>query len=155
MAPLLLGCDPSEVGVECAVDVGRPLRLLLYDKARGGLGLAAELHRHLPALLAAARERMRSCDCARGCICCTHSPFCTHYNGRQDKNAGVALIDALLRQDEPGDDGGGGGGDGGGGGEGEPEALAGTVDDAAPNSRQAVICMPCAEGEAALGRFEL
>eukprot|EP00302_Diacronema_sp_CCMP2436_P013162 CAMPEP_0179858198 /NCGR_PEP_ID=MMETSP0982-20121206/12230_1 /TAXON_ID=483367 /ORGANISM="non described non described, Strain CCMP 2436" /LENGTH=519 /DNA_ID=CAMNT_0021744917 /DNA_START=282 /DNA_END=1842 /DNA_ORIENTATION=+ len=109
LLPLVIGCDAAEVGVECpdtASPMSRhyPLRLLFFDRARGGLGIAAEIHRRLPELLRAACEHMRACGCEDGCVCCTHSAFCLEYNARTDKRAGLMILEALLASSAPAGD---------------------------------------------------
>ena len=102
---------------------------------------------------------MRGCECTRGCVCCTHSPSCTQYNGRQDKVAALALIDALLREDDEPAGARGGDGDSGGASDGAVDvaALRAADGDAdATSDALATLCVPCAEVEpSGLGRFEL
>lgn len=105
MLPLVIGCEPAEVGVECppsASDMSRhfPLRLLLFDKGRGGLGIAKEVYTRMAAILRATHAHLQACGCSKGCVCCTHSPFCTEYNARQDKEAAVLILEALCPPSE-------------------------------------------------------
>ena len=91
-------CDHADLGCQCTRRKGdaHAGRLLLFERRRGGLGVAKALLDELPALLAAARSRLRHCPCADGCPACVHMPGCGEYNEGLDKRAALRILAALL-----------------------------------------------------------
>ncbi len=112
LASLLLMCDVRDMGVVIGDRskewFSRPMRpgqpaepppeefqptIFLYDQYSGGIGLAEALHERVPALLAGARDRIRSCLCAAGCPSCVGPRTST---GPQNKENALKLVVALL-----------------------------------------------------------
>ncbi len=76
VAPLLLRCQPQDLGVSAQVrspHFRRPA-IFLYDAVRGGVGLSELLFQGHRALFAAALEVVAHCACARGCPACVGPP---------------------------------------------------------------------------------
>ncbi|XBI43427.1 hypothetical protein VPH35_108198 [Triticum aestivum] len=107
--PLHMMCGSGDLGTEC-VDpqetrkrdddrVVVPDRILLYDKHRGGIGLAAQARTLFGDLLAAALELVSACGCRNsdGCPNCVQSFACRDTNKNLDKEAAVALLKDLIQ----------------------------------------------------------
>ncbi|MFN2483329.1 MAG: DEAD/DEAH box helicase [Candidatus Limnocylindria bacterium] len=95
VAPLLLMCDPRDVGVLGQVQApftGRPT-LYLYDGVPGGVGLAERLFELLDELLAACRQMAADCECESGCPSCVGPMAEVGVGG---KSATVDLLGALT-----------------------------------------------------------
>ncbi len=73
--------------------------VFLYDGHPGGVGLAASLFERVEALLEAALERIRDCECEEGCPACVHSPRCGSGNRPIDKQASIQVLRLLLALD--------------------------------------------------------
>jgi DEAD/DEAH box helicase domain-containing protein len=77
MAPAFLMCDIRDLGIAERVrdpHFGQPT-LYLFDHYPGGTGLAEGLSGILPAVLAAASERLGACPCSDGCPSCIGVDF--------------------------------------------------------------------------------
>lgn len=72
VAPIFLLCDQNDIGVSQRLrDPHFGLgALYFYDRAPGGTGLAEGFSSTFPAILAAASERLSSCECKAGCPSC-------------------------------------------------------------------------------------
>jgi len=73
LAPLLLMCDPADLGRHS--DPASPLAeghpvVLLYENIPGGVGFSAQLFERQAELLAMAAERLATCTCVDGCPSC-------------------------------------------------------------------------------------
>jgi DEAD/DEAH box helicase domain-containing protein len=72
LAPLLLMCDPHDLGL--AVEVRSPHTerptIYLFDMTPGGVGFSERLFRSTDALFERAREHLASCPCDTGCPSC-------------------------------------------------------------------------------------
>ena len=95
-------CDAADLGCQCTRRPGdsQADRLLLFERRRGGVGLAGRLLGTLPALLRAAQARLEGCACAEGCPACVHKPQCGEYNEGLDKEAARLLLRWLLQREE-------------------------------------------------------
>jgi DEAD/DEAH box helicase domain-containing protein len=72
LIPLLLMCDPSDVGIQTDVQdpqTGLPT-LFIVDSIPGGAGLSEEVPSLFGELLARAAELVRDCGCVAGCPSC-------------------------------------------------------------------------------------
>ena len=103
LAPLAAQCDAADVGCQCT---RRPAdahadRLLLFERRRGGVGLAGRLLGALPPLLRAAQSRLDASDCEDGCPACEHMAGCGEYNQGLDKEAARLLLGWLVQREEP------------------------------------------------------
>ncbi|RMF40418.1 MAG: DUF1998 domain-containing protein [Anaerolineae bacterium] len=96
LAPLLLMCDPSDLGrhtdPKSPLGDGQPV-VLLYENIPGGLGFSAQLFARQAELLAMARQRLAECTCSDGCPSCTGPGGEEGSGGRQET---AALVEALL-----------------------------------------------------------
>lgn len=73
LAPLLVMCDPTDLGA--TYDVAAPYAnglpaILIYEQTPGGTGLAEELMLQHRQLLRLTEQRLRECACERGCPSC-------------------------------------------------------------------------------------
>jgi len=105
-AHALLAAAPSHVLCEPAVDVTcehpnafqqrpKPLRLVLFDRWAGGVGVCRALFEcGVGALLGTALGAVRGCDCGIGCPSCVHDRGCAEFNSVIDKAAGARVLAA-------------------------------------------------------------
>ncbi|MBI1756714.1 MAG: DEAD/DEAH box helicase [Fimbriimonas ginsengisoli] len=98
VAPLLAGCDRSDVGSAwygAFPGLAGPA-LFVFDRAPGGVGLAERLFEDLPAWVAGARQLLAGCRCEDGCPGCLLSSSCNVANQNLDKRAAVRLLSCLA-----------------------------------------------------------
>jgi len=92
LAPLLLMCDPGDLGrhshPRSPLAAGQPA-VLLYERIPGGLGFSTQLFERYTELLAMARQRIAECPCEDGCPSCTGP-------GGEDGSGGKAAAGAML-----------------------------------------------------------
>jgi DEAD/DEAH box helicase domain-containing protein len=77
IAPAFLMCDPRDLGLAERVrdpHFGVPA-FYIFDRYPGGTGLAEGLGASLPAVIAAAADRLASCPCTDGCPSCIGVDF--------------------------------------------------------------------------------
>jgi DEAD/DEAH box helicase domain-containing protein len=85
VAPLYLRCQAADLGLSAQVrspHFRRPA-IVLYDRTQGGVGLAElcfDAHREV---LAAARDVLAGCTCARGCPACIGPPESAGLRGKE------------------------------------------------------------------------
>lgn len=118
LAPMEVRCDPSDLSCQHTRRDGDLHRdkLLLFETARGGTGLAQRLGPALGRLLRAAEKVVSECGCAEGCHGCIVSGSC--YEEGLDKAAAKEILTYLVQGGRM-DGLGGGGGGGSSAGEGE------------------------------------
>ncbi|GAB4524556.1 MAG: hypothetical protein Fur0018_08220 [Anaerolineales bacterium] len=96
LAPLLLMCDPTDLGrhsdPKSPLGDGQPV-VLLYENIPGGLGFSAQLFERQAELLRMARQRLAECTCSDGCPSCTGPGGEEGSGGRRET---AALVEALL-----------------------------------------------------------
>ena len=96
LAPLFVMCDPSDLAA--IFDIASPHTKLptitLYEMTPGGTGLCEELMLHHIALLNMAAQRLRECDCERGCPACA-GPI-SEEQMRNVKQDTLTLVEALI-----------------------------------------------------------
>ena len=79
----------------------KELRLLIYDAAVGGTGLAWQAYQRVQELLAAAVELLLECPCTNGCPSCVYTSESGCYNEAVCKrSAAVVLSDLAERMGE-------------------------------------------------------
>ena len=126
LAPMEVRCDPSDLSCQHTRRDGDLHRdkLLLFETARGGTGLAQRLGPALGRLLKAAHKVVSECGCAEGCHGCIVLGSC--YEEGLDKEAAKEILTYLVQ----GGSGAGGerkgesvGRDGGGGKEAPVEEM--------------------------------
>ncbi len=96
--PLFVLCDRADLGTECPGPRGapRPARVIVYDVAKGGVGLSRAAFDAARPLLQAALDLLRACPCDNGCMRCCYDPACTELNIVMDKAGGVLLLASVL-----------------------------------------------------------
>jgi DEAD/DEAH box helicase domain-containing protein len=95
-------CDPRDLRASLDVyaregdgdDARRAPALYLYESVPGGVGLAAEVHRRHPELLARTLRLVASCPCPDGCPACV-SPG-PEVGPLSRKAFSLALLNALV-----------------------------------------------------------
>ena len=104
LLPLVASCDRWDVGgvsADLHPATGQ-LTVFVYDGHDGGAGFAERGFAVARPWLAATARAIESCGCAAGCPSCIQSPKCGNGNSPLDKAGAVALLDCLLRGDQPG-----------------------------------------------------
>ena len=98
MLPLHVLCDRNDIGG--IADPWHPgtqaPTVFVYDGYSGGIGLCKKAFAVIGKLLTETLTAVRGCQCERGCPSCVHSPKCGSGNRPIDKNAAVALLDAMI-----------------------------------------------------------
>ena len=98
--PLFVKCERCDVGTECASPFSthaRPLRLIIYDRNPGGVGIARAAFEAAGGVLRAALALMEQCQCSHGCMKCIHDGKCAEYNVVLDKAAAIVVLREALR----------------------------------------------------------
>jgi len=96
LAPLELFCEPSDWSCQHTrrdTDLNR-LKLLLFETARGGMGLSTQMAGALGKLLRSAQKIVSKCPCENGCLECILLPSC--YEDGLDKEAANIILQALV-----------------------------------------------------------
>ena len=98
LAPLVVTCDPRDLGCQCTRREGDVNRyyLLLFETSRGGLGIVDKLADRWMNLLKSAYEIISKCGCKDGCLSCIHCPSCGQYNHGLDKAGAILVLSKLL-----------------------------------------------------------
>ena len=93
LAPLLLMCDPADLGLyadfQSPLSDGRPT-VLLYEQIPAGIGFSRFLYEHLTDLLNRAHTVLSGCPCENGC------PGCVGPGGELG-SGGKIETEAILR----------------------------------------------------------
>ncbi len=100
VAPLFLRCQPGDLGLSTQVKsphFKRPT-IYLYDRVRGGVGLARALFAGHREVLAAALDVLRGCDCAKGCPACVGP---SSEVGSEAKGTAELVLAHLLAEPAP------------------------------------------------------
>ncbi|WP_371682427.1 DEAD/DEAH box helicase [Kitasatospora sp. MMS16-BH015] len=98
LLPLFATCDRWDIGgvsVPLHPDTQLPT-VFVYDGHSGGAGFAERGFQRAEQWLAATRDAIAACECARGCPSCVQSPKCGNGNDPLDKAAAVRLLNVLL-----------------------------------------------------------
>jgi DEAD/DEAH box helicase domain-containing protein len=97
LAPLYVMCDPSDLAAIFEIESPhtRLPTITLYEMTPGGTGLCEELMLHHTALLQMAAQRLRECDCERGCPACA-GPISDEQT-RDVKRDALKLVEELLK----------------------------------------------------------
>lgn len=99
MVPTEVMCDRGDfVGL-----TGSDRTIYLYDRHVDGLGFAERAYERLPAIAAAAADRIWRCVCVKGCPLCVQSAACERWNQDLDKTGASLILDAVngLRRERP------------------------------------------------------
>ncbi|KAK3274171.1 hypothetical protein CYMTET_17632, partial [Cymbomonas tetramitiformis] len=99
--PMYITCNPKDVATECDNPYDtryRPMRLLLFDRQPGGIGIAAQAWPIFRELLQAAIELVEACECEEpsGCPACIHYLDCSEYNNVLDKSSALLVLKATV-----------------------------------------------------------
>lgn len=94
VAPLLLMCDPHDLGVSSELEAQQTSRatIFLFDRVPGGVGLCEELVAGFGDLLHRAQELVHDCPCDLGCPACIGP---TSSDDKQAKHQVLRLISAM------------------------------------------------------------
>jgi len=103
--PEFISCSVVDVATECVSPLQKrysPLRLLLYDRHVGGLGIARAAHPHFGKMLRAAYETVSSCECvsSEGCPQCIQIDTCRQYNEMLHKGCAIMVLRTLVLGEE-------------------------------------------------------
>jgi DEAD/DEAH box helicase domain-containing protein len=98
VAPLLAGCDRSDIGsawYSVFPDTLRPA-IFIFDRTPGGVGLCEKLFDSVGGWLKAALQLITSCPCEAGCPACLMSPRCEAGNETLNKPNTIQLLTQLA-----------------------------------------------------------
>jgi DEAD/DEAH box helicase domain-containing protein len=108
MMPLHVLCDRWDIGgfsCEWNPYTGAST-ILVYDGVEGGIGLSENAYHLFPHILSTVHDRVRDCSCDHGCPGCIMSPKCGNGNLPLDKEAGILVLEEMMKligdQDGPG-----------------------------------------------------
>ena len=99
--PLLIPSERKDLGTECPSIYQkrhRPLRLILYDKNVGGVGISRALHHVISDLVKCALEVVSSCDCKSGCPSCVCDSRCPEINDCIDKHGAIQILEVVAHK---------------------------------------------------------
>ncbi|TVQ98668.1 MAG: DEAD/DEAH box helicase [Desulfovibrionales bacterium] len=95
--PLLILTDRNDLG-----GISTPLHedldraaVFVYDGIPGGIGLTRQAYAGAETMLQRTLEAVHGCSCETGCPGCVHSPKCGSGNRPIDKQAALAVLEAL------------------------------------------------------------
>jgi len=98
--PLLILTDRNDLG-----GISTPLHedleqaaVFVYDGIPGGIGLTRQAYARAEIMLQRTLEAVDGCSCETGCPGCVHSPKCGSGNRPIDKEAALAVLEALGGQ---------------------------------------------------------
>lgn len=97
LAPLLLMCDPGDLGLYTEYDsplgFGRPT-ILIYEQIPAGIGFSHFLFEHIPELIEKAVAVLRGCPCESGCPACVGPGGELGAGGKEET---AAILDILCQ----------------------------------------------------------
>ena len=104
-------CDRHDIGCVC-INMNRkrefPLRLLVFDKNPGGVGICDALLPRLHEVLKTALEMVKICKCKdekHGCPHCVQSQCCGEYNYVLEKRGSRIILEEILKRFGSSEDG--------------------------------------------------
>ena len=94
LAPLFAGCDRNDLGSAWFSVFHETMcpAVFIYDRTPGGIGLAEVLYKRANELVAAALDRVRKCECERGCPGCLYLSQCELGNEQLDKDMAYQML---------------------------------------------------------------
>ena len=94
LAPLIAGCDRNDLGSAWFSMFHETMcpAIFIYDRTPGGIGLAEELFKRADELVSAALDRIRKCECDRGCPGCLYLAQCELGNEQLDKGMAYQML---------------------------------------------------------------
>lgn len=94
LAPLFVGCDRNDLGSAWFSVFHETMcpAIFIYDRTPGGIGLAEELFKRADELVDAALDRIRKCECDRGCPGCLYLAQCELGNEQLDKGMAYQML---------------------------------------------------------------
>ena len=95
LAPLLLMCDPGDLGLH--TEFNSPLgnsrpTILLYEHVPAGIGFSQFLYDHITGLLEKSNAVVRNCPCENGCPACVGPGGETGTGGKEETKAILATL---------------------------------------------------------------
>ena len=90
---LLLDCDPADI---CCEHESKELRLLIYDAAVGGTGLAWQAFCRIELLIATAVGLLEECICTNGCPSCIFTAEAGCYDDAICKRSALSILRNLI-----------------------------------------------------------
>eukprot|EP00468_Gymnochlora_sp_CCMP2014_P001144 CAMPEP_0167741976 /NCGR_PEP_ID=MMETSP0110_2-20121227/1160_1 /TAXON_ID=629695 /ORGANISM="Gymnochlora sp., Strain CCMP2014" /LENGTH=956 /DNA_ID=CAMNT_0007626097 /DNA_START=149 /DNA_END=3014 /DNA_ORIENTATION=- len=101
LCPLIVTCDSLDIMGQCTRRDSDPFcnLILLYERAKGGMGVLKDIIPHMETLLVMAAAKIRGCPCEKGCPSCIHFSTCMGHNDGLDKQGAKRLIEFLLSTD--------------------------------------------------------
>ena len=97
LMPLHILCDPRDIkGVTLPGD--KQIKLFIFDKYKGGIGLCERGFDHLEALLNESLKAVKSCRCKDGCPSCIQIANCSQMNENLSKEYAIKILEYLLSQ---------------------------------------------------------
>lgn len=91
LVPTEVMCDRRDF-----VSLTRATTVYLYDRNVEGLGFAERAYQQLPAIIAAAAERLNGCRCDFGCPLCVQSATCERMNDELAKDEARMLLAGTM-----------------------------------------------------------
>ena len=94
LSPLFAGCDRNDLGSAWFSVFHETMcpAVFIYDRTPGGIGLAEELYKRAYELITAALDRIRKCECERGCPGCLYLSQCELGNEQLDKGMAYQML---------------------------------------------------------------
>lgn len=96
LVPTEVMCDRRDF-----VSLTRATSVYLYDRNVEGLGFAERAFERLPAIIAAAADRLSSCKCDFGCPLCVQSASCERGNDELEKYEALLALAGVLGLETP------------------------------------------------------
>jgi DEAD/DEAH box helicase domain-containing protein len=97
--PLWVSSDRTDCGTECPSvyqERARPLRLVLFDRCPGGIGISRKIGKCLLQLVQSAYRIVSGCDCDFGCPSCVCDTRCPELNDILDKAGAIKLLSIVV-----------------------------------------------------------
>ena len=95
LAPLLLMCDPGDLGLfadfQSPFGDNRPI-VLIHEQIPAGIGFSKSLYDRLPSLLHTARDLVEKCQCTTGCPSCVGPGGEMGSGGKQETQAILSIL---------------------------------------------------------------
>ena len=97
--PWIAKCESSDLSCEHVHPSRvrpRPLRVIVFDRRQGATGLMAAAFGRMGELVVLARDVVRQCACAEGCLRCVFDLECSEHNVVIDKRAALVILQSIC-----------------------------------------------------------